>query len=233
MTIHFNMDPKVIRVGGRKAPAMTIEQLQQLIAAACTQEARDENGDINDVKDSVEYTLAQAFESDPSEKHPFQKAVSDWKVECSRENILMLEFKMGNNGVPFGWMLCGGDCEIPVYGMLYWDGKAFRIYIPTYGNPFDAKNKTTLLPDIIDLGSLPSANNLGPFPCTKDGVFVCLSFNSDEEFEEIMPYIEVNEEACKEDFNRRVVSTGQATDTEFESWLKKVSKAAKRYDECY
>lgn len=224
MPIHFNMDPKVMRVGGRKAPAMSIEQLQQLIAAACTQEARDENGDINDVKDSVAYTLAQAFESDPDEKHPFQKAASDWKVECSQENILMLEFEMSNNGVPFGWMLCGGDWEIPVYGMLYWDGKAFRSYVPTYGNTFDANKKEALLHDIV---------GLGPFPCTKDGSFVNLTFSSEDDLREILPYVEVNEEACKEDFNRRVVSTGQATDAEFESWLKKVSKAAKRYDECH
>lgn len=40
-----------------------------------------------------------------------------------------------------GWLsfICGGDWEIPVFGIIYFDGKNFMCYVPEDGNCFNKK----------------------------------------------------------------------------------------------
>jgi len=46
-----------------------------------------------------------------------------------------------NNGLTFWGQSAGGDWEVPVFFILYWDGKKVRGYIPNEGNHWNKKTK--------------------------------------------------------------------------------------------
>ena len=47
-------------------------------------------------------------------------------------------------GVPYQLFYAGGDWEIPVYFMVYYDGKRIRVYVPTVGNTWRQDLKQAL-----------------------------------------------------------------------------------------
>lgn len=58
-------------------------------------------------------------------------------VEEDLGNSKLLGFKILKNGLPIYGMAAGLDGVYPLYFCVYWDGKKFRGYIPTYGNVFN------------------------------------------------------------------------------------------------
>lgn len=46
-----------------------------------------------------------------------------------------------SNGLTFWGMAAGGDWEVPVFFIVYWDGKKLRGYVPTDGNPWNTTTK--------------------------------------------------------------------------------------------
>ena len=46
-----------------------------------------------------------------------------------------------SNGLAYVGCSAGGDWEIPVFFIVYWDGQKLRAYIPTKGNPFNRTEK--------------------------------------------------------------------------------------------
>ena len=70
------------------------------------------------------------------------------KVHFDTENLYYTESDSDDCGIrtlPNG-MVClfayaGGDWEIPVFFIIYWDGKKMRGYIPTDGNTFNRSTK--------------------------------------------------------------------------------------------
>ena len=46
-----------------------------------------------------------------------------------------------SNGFTFLGLAAGGDWEIPVFFIIYWDGFKLRGYIPTNGNPWNTTTK--------------------------------------------------------------------------------------------
>lgn len=46
-----------------------------------------------------------------------------------------------SNGMSFFGVIAGGDWEVPVYFIIYWDGKKLRGYVPEEGNPWNKKTK--------------------------------------------------------------------------------------------
>ena len=69
------------------------------------------------------------------------------KVEFDLENIStegygdkakdIIGFQMLDNGLTYLGVMAGGDWELPVFFIIYWDGKSLRGYIPTEGNMFN------------------------------------------------------------------------------------------------
>jgi hypothetical protein len=45
------------------------------------------------------------------------------------------------NGLTFCGICAGGDWEMPVFFIIYWDGTKLRGYIPTEGNPWNVSTK--------------------------------------------------------------------------------------------
>ena len=76
------------------------------------------------------------------------------KIEFSDENYIcgddrypeelkdLIGIHQLNNGLTFFGMLAGGDSELPLFFILYHDGKQFRGYIPEVSNCFNASTKT-------------------------------------------------------------------------------------------
>lgn len=46
-----------------------------------------------------------------------------------------------DNGLSFFGFAAGGDWEMPVFGIMYFDGKSLRIYIPEQGNVYNTDTK--------------------------------------------------------------------------------------------
>ena len=72
------------------------------------------------------------------------------KVEFDCENVDFVREPRGNEGLglrtlPNGLSLlgvrAGGDWEVPIYFIIYWDGKELRGYIPVDGNPWNTDKK--------------------------------------------------------------------------------------------
>lgn len=78
-----------------------------------------------------------------------QKLASDLKVDFDAENFseggvdsfgpdgLMGLVSLGH-GLTFWGFCAGGDWEVPVFWLVYWDGRKLRAYIPKEGNPWNA-----------------------------------------------------------------------------------------------
>jgi hypothetical protein len=74
----------------------------------------------------------------------------DIKVEFDLENFditdsdlkKILGFQTLENGLTFLGFRAGGDWQCPVFGIVYWDGKTLRGYIPTEGNPWNTETHT-------------------------------------------------------------------------------------------
>jgi hypothetical protein len=58
---------------------------------------------------------------------------SGWKDEQKK----VLDYQTLPNGLTFFGLCCGGDWEMPVVWIIYWDGKKLRAYVPTKGNPWN------------------------------------------------------------------------------------------------
>ena len=155
--IHLNTNNKVLRNGGRKASAST--SLESMFVK--TWKAYIKTEDEYD-----ELTSEWSFTNPPEETfhflsdYLFDKLQSDlYKVVFSWENcdwngedFDMLEGKASqilgyhhlDNGLEYFGILAGGDWEIPLFFIIYTDGKKLRAYIPTYGNSFNAELGTAI-----------------------------------------------------------------------------------------
>lgn len=79
--------------------------------------------------------------------HLLREAVSkDVKVRFDLENTeAMQDGLCGYHTTPAGLsylaMTSGGDWEVSVLWIVYWDGKKIRGYVPTEGNPWNRRTK--------------------------------------------------------------------------------------------
>ena len=217
--IYFNMDPKTIRHGGRKAPVITKEELELLLKAAVPHDPEN-----SFYTNPLEERINNAFvEDDPS---PLEKAKKDLeKIYFDIEEILYDGIKVSATGIPFFWIMAYGECNCPVAFMLYFDGKDFRGYIPTYGNSFNPKTKTAFGCE-EDSGK----NYTGTYVYVEDGVSKTVTIRSEEEFEEFRYHTldDINpcEEACFEAFNARVEAVGSMTHEQIKAVAKKLEAKA-------
>lgn len=224
MAIYMNMDAK-LRRGGRKAPKMSEEQLRLLLDAYFPKCEDDE------YRVGMNMRLYDVIESDCT---LISKAINDLcKVDASFENVEFVDFRMGNNGVPYLWFYFGGDWEIPVYAMLYFDGSNIRGYLPTKGNTFNRRCKAAF-------GSEES--DLGPFVFEVDGQPETITFNSEDEKNKFLydNYCasegvgNVCESACNEDFSTRVIAGPELTEAQFQRALEKAKRCGiEAYEEVY
>tara|TARA_Y100000310_G_scaffold340779_1_gene437718 strand:+ start:470 stop:910 length:441 start_codon:yes stop_codon:yes gene_type:complete len=65
----------------------------------------------------------------------------DMKVKFDMENFYPEGIHTTPMGVTYAQYAAGGDWEIPVTWVVYWDGKKLRAYFPSGGNPYNRGTK--------------------------------------------------------------------------------------------
>lgn len=219
MSINLNMDKK-LRVGGRKAPQMSIEDFKILLDAWLLSANRSESDYAERLYDTL--TIGEAYYAG--------KVIRDIKkINVDFENVIFRDvdgIKIGPNGVPFIWFMFGGDWELPVWGMIYWDGKDMRGYVPTYGNTFNASMKAAYGSDETDG---PVKLKYWEHGTYKEKWFDdsddCLAWLGQE------VEVEPNVDACIKDFSSRVTPTAKITPEEIQKTKEKLAKARDKADE--
>ena len=76
----------------------------------------------------------------PIIEHDLMKINFDDENVCADSGPLDGFRTLDNNFVFFG-VTAGGDWELPIFFIIYWDGEHLRAYIPTDGNTFNPKTK--------------------------------------------------------------------------------------------
>lgn len=102
----------------------------------------DNHDEIEYVEDRVDYLniLTKQIEKDLS------------KCQFDTENVAsegcknfgpieLLGYNTLDNGLSYLGVCAGGDWEVPVFFIIYWDGKKLRGYIPKDGNPWNTDTK--------------------------------------------------------------------------------------------
>lgn len=136
-----------LRVGGRKAPAISVDEFVQILVDKLG--VNPEVDEVFDIIDNMDdcgkfwkdiNKIEVNFENyGPAEEfYGYSDSDFDYRADYLHENLPIL---MTKSGVPYLCCSGGGDWEVPVVFMIYWDGKCFRGYIPTKGNPWNTKIK--------------------------------------------------------------------------------------------
>lgn len=149
---------------GRKAPIITMDEFKEkFIQAAQTAAIASGDFEKEDLEEEAESIRSSAlyylyyhnakFNSDvckidfdwenyytPSFKGDEDLATSDSYTGLDEKGVV--GFNTLPSGIPFlgGW--AGGDWEMAVYFVVYWDGKAIRAYVPKDGNTYHPVYKT-------------------------------------------------------------------------------------------
>lgn len=147
MFTYINMDRSLLKNGGRNAYQMSLEDFKTLLNEALRPISIDYDEDYYDGDDYLEQLIYEAVSgAHYNDGIPqFDKVAKDLdKIYMDFENVMVEEILVADNGVPVVRLIIGGDWEIPVQAFLYWDGKALRGYIPTYGNTFNRYCKSAM-----------------------------------------------------------------------------------------
>ena len=95
---------------------------------------------IEDLKqkiDKVEY-IYEAVQGDLKVNFDFENLSTSSK-DFGPESLM--GYHTTENGLTYCGMCAGGDWEMPVFFLVYWDGKKLRAYIPKEGNPWNSITK--------------------------------------------------------------------------------------------
>lgn len=202
MAIYFNMDEKHLRKGGRKAPQISMARFLQIMQNRFTKFCAEYDIEIEPdaFQDPTEFNFYDVLYEeleDPSFLGKFIKDVS--KINVNFENFDCVEADVGRNGVPYLLIRFGGDWEVPVFCMMYWDGKNIRGYLPTYGNCFnsDKKVRSAFGSEVL---TYPYKYTMQENGLTK----VVVLHNEDDRDKINWCEVEAHLPSCKMDFDSRV-----------------------------
>ena len=154
----------------------------------------DEN-DVNDVCEALAFTIMSLYSYNSN-----YYICKDFKnIKFDNENTEVIKFH-DENEYPYIVASSGGDWEIPVIFIIYWDGKKIRVYIPKKGNTWRFDTKSAL------------GNYDGDESYPSDEKYVYLHSDEhlynydDDEDEEYVDICDVDYdlESCIEDFEARV-----------------------------
>ena len=231
----FNMDPKLIRHGGRKAPTGTTQQLADVLDAGLPPlpdsiRNRDDGRFLASIPvvDVLDERFSQV--GDIIGMEGLGKVGSD----LSRINeCLAFEFEelgVAANGIPYLFCRCTVEDSQPFAVVIYCDGKTLRGYLPHYGNMLDYP------------GFWPvSCPEMFCYPTDKRPVYIQKKGGSVEERqfasnEELWAYIEsscrfvaYSKDACLMDFSSRVEPTGSMTEEVVVVARNNVAKTYEKY----
>lgn len=145
--MRFINDDKSLKNGGRKAPAISQDELSKHILEFAGKQDdlyELEDGDVGLAAmailtcDAVEKDLKIAnfpenFEADPMTQ-----------VLQTDTGTALIGLQTLETGLTFYGISAGADWALPFFYALYWDGKKIRVYIPSRGNIINLDTKTAI-----------------------------------------------------------------------------------------
>lgn len=143
-----NMDKKLLKNGGRKAIKLSKDDFKKKlyeIVAKTKLEYFDQNEEINENNVYYRATYLPKVKKDISkilfdDENIYFK--EDGLSDVSWQKPKLLGLHTLENGLTFIGYWSGGDWEELVFYIIYYDGKDFRGYIPSYGNLINFDTKT-------------------------------------------------------------------------------------------
>jgi len=138
----FINDDYKVKAGGRNAVKVSPDELKTIICDYIEKYADDYDPTDTEFEDFTSYLpsllYADIFEKD--KKYDFDCENFTIEAEFDVDNQYV-GFQTLDNGLTFLGFWAGGDWQAPVFGILYYDGKKLRVYIPTRGNMVNRKSK--------------------------------------------------------------------------------------------
>lgn len=128
----INMNPSLIRKGGRKALKMSKEEVKEAMYSYVMKNHKDilEECMVNgDEKPDIDDFLCSLVDCDIFSKDVYPCYIENWMDYEGLANWNTL-----SNGFTFFGVYGGPDWTGPIFYILYWDGKKIRGYVPRYGN---------------------------------------------------------------------------------------------------
>ena len=139
--MRFINDDVKLKNGGRNSVRISEDELWNKIVARARKigdcyidEDTEDNGPDGD--EAAQF-ISELFYNDETIR-------KDIKYNVDGENILVacdadyedkyIGMYTTNEGLTFYGFLAGGDWEMPMFIIIYWDGKKLRAYVPSYGN---------------------------------------------------------------------------------------------------
>lgn len=141
----FINDDYKVKAGGRSAAKITKDQLKELIHAYVEKysmqmtDAKSYGYYYDDDMEPEDYLMGVLRVAPISKdvKYEFDDENYNWEGEYAGYNTL-------DNGLTYFGFWAGGDWEFGVFGIIYYDGKQLRAYIPTRGNMVNTKTKAAI-----------------------------------------------------------------------------------------
>lgn len=127
----INTDEKLIRQGGRKTNRMSLLEFEgkiteKFIQSDCTEHGYSNMSQFLSVLPQVKKDISKIqFDLENSFNEP-----EEWMGE---ENLVGFH----ELHIPILGCMAGGDWEMPVFFIIYYDGKKFRGYVPACGNVYN------------------------------------------------------------------------------------------------
>ena len=169
--------------GGRTAAKISPEEFEEKMKSIYE---RNKEDDRKFSLDSFVYRFCNNYRNDkPKELSTLLDDISKIDYDC--ENLGAIGKVETRKGITYLKCYAGGDWECPILFFIYWDGKHFRGYIPTYGNAFNRKLKRAFGNDDDEDVEFLKTQNLD-----------C------DDLYSIVRYIDYDVNACLKDFLARV-----------------------------
>jgi hypothetical protein len=121
--------------GGRTAAKISPKEFEEKMKSIY-----EKNNERRFSLDNFVYTFCNNYNKEkPKELSTLLDDISKIDYDC--ENLGAIGKVETRKGITYLKCYAGGDWECPILFFIYWDGKRFRGYIPTYGNAFNRKLK--------------------------------------------------------------------------------------------
>ena len=132
---------RAFKDGGRQAPAISKKEFIDRLTDFVEQYKED----YDDTSGAVWGTALKIIRRMYTDKKSENWIKKDFKgIKFNWENYDIVGDVRTTKGIPYQLFNAHGDWEIPVYFMIYYDGKKIRVYVPTVGNTWRQDLKQAL-----------------------------------------------------------------------------------------
>lgn len=129
--MYINGDIK-LRIGGRNAVKITTEELAQKMETAAIKAGETRLDTAPNPCSRMTCIISTLHESVLANDNKLNVSCENIDIDEQEDNLL--GFHTLSNGFTFFGYTAGGDWGVPVFMIVYWDGKKLRGYTPTGGN---------------------------------------------------------------------------------------------------